>query len=94
MKRLLSDKRTITIISIVFFSIIMFILIIFLVGFVYNAESNLQMTNSDNSDTSNKGKCLEYKTIYKLDCGFFACNDDSICCERKYDECVRWEDET
>jgi len=37
------------------------------------------------------GKCLEYKTEYKLDCGWFTCKDE-FCCERKYDVCVRWEE--
>jgi len=38
------------------------------------------------------GKCLEYKTEYKLDCGLFV-SKDSFCAERKYDICVRWEEE-
>ena len=28
------------------------------------------------------GKCLEYATEYKLECGVFTCSD-SWCCERK-----------
>lgn len=42
------------------------------------------------SDTEQKGKCLEYSTEYKFECGLFTCSN-SFCCERKYDVCVRWE---
>ena len=47
-------------------------------------------SNSQEAETHN-GKCLEYETQYKLDCGFFV-DPDSFCKERKYDVCVRWED--
>lgn len=92
MKRLLTNKNTITIISIILFALIMLIPIIFIIGFVNNTSSDYQTENSNNVDTTDKGKCLEYKTTYKLDCGFFTCSD-SFCCERKYDECVKWENE-
>lgn len=48
--------------------------------------------NSSSVTSSHNGKCLEYETQYKLDCGLFV-DPDSFCKERKYEVCVRWEDE-
>lgn len=54
----------------------------------------LEETNTTGTTIKKKhtGKCLEYTTEYKLDCGLFV-SKDSFCKERKYDVCVRWEDE-
>lgn len=49
-----------------------------------------ESTNNDIVEENHTGKCLEYTTKYKLDCGLFTCSD-SLCCERKYDVCVKWE---
>lgn len=47
--------------------------------------------NTNETTQEHTGKCLEYATEYKLECGIFTCSD-SWCCERKYDVCVRWEE--
>lgn len=51
-----------------------------------------EIDTTTTATTNKKGRCLEYKTEYKLDCGFFV-DHDSFCKERKYDVCVRWEEE-
>lgn len=61
--------------------------IIFLTGCNYDGYE-IPTTNTSNS----KGRCLEYQTEYRLDCGFFV-SDDSFCKERKYDVCIRWEEQ-
>lgn len=45
----------------------------------------------ENNTSQHTGKCLEYKTEYKLDCGLWV-DSENFCKERKYDVCVRWED--
>ena len=44
------------------------------------------------NNNEKKGKCLEYETQYKLDCGWFV-DSESFCKERKYDVCIRWEED-
>lgn len=70
------------------------ILIIFMILMLCSCEleeSQNKPQQNTTQEAEHKGKCLEYKTEYKLDCGFFTCGD-SLCCERKYDVCVRWEE--
>lgn len=63
-------------------------------GILYlNALDEIDITPiTDDTQIQHSGQCLEYITKYKLDCGLFV-SDSGFCKERKYEECVRWEDE-
>lgn len=50
-----------------------------------------EYSNNSENNTTHKGRCVEYGTEYRLDCGIFTCSD-SFCCERKYEVCKRWEE--
>ena len=64
-------------------------LLLFVCGCEYEETQN--DTQNDTQNVTQKGRCLEYKTEYKVDCGFFVDNE-SFCKERKYDVCIRWEE--
>ena len=68
--------------------IILISLLILLSGCTVDDSS---YTEYEEQTEQHTGKCLEYTTEYKLDCGMFTCSD-SFCCERKYDTCIRWEE--
>lgn len=65
------------------------LIIPFLLLFV--VVSSYSQPQNDTQNVTQKGRCLEYKTEYKVDCGFFVDNE-SFCKERKYDVCIRWEE--
>lgn len=50
-----------------------------------------ETSSTTQNDEKQRGKCLEYETEYRLDCGLFV-DSDSFCKERKYDVCIRWEE--
>lgn len=67
-------------------------LLLLTILFLTGCESGENTSNqNENNEVVHTGKCLEYATEYKTDCGLFTCSD-SFCCERKYDVCVRWEE--
>ena len=69
---------------------LLLLIILFLTGCETVENTNNQIS-IENNEVVHTGKCLEYATEYKTDCGLFTCSD-SFCCERKYDVCVRWEE--
>ena len=86
MKKLLRNKDFI-------WGLVTCIIILPLLGVLVYALAKMPTTPppTTTNEVEHKGRCLEYKTEYKLDCGLFV-SKDSFCVERKYDVCVRWEE--